>query len=412
MERGEAMRCGLLGEHLSHSFSPQIHAELGEYEYCLYEKAPEEIEDFIRGAEFDGLNVTIPYKKTVIPFCSGLSDTARAIGRVNTLVRLSDGSLFGENTDYFGFKYLLKKTGVDPAAGKTLVLGSGGASLTVQAVLRDESAGEVVVVSRSGSENYENVGRHKDAIMIVNTTPVGMYPKCGISPLPDLGIFKNCRAAIDLIYNPARTEFLLQAEEMGIPGFNGLVMLSAQAKRAAELFLGAPILDDIIETITAKIARLTRNIALIGMPGCGKTTIGAALAELMGREFVDTDDRVAEAAGKPIPAIFDEDGEDSFRTLETNALREFCGQSGLVIATGGGVVKRAENLRMMRQNAVIVFLDREVKELPILSRPLSQRDGIAALAAERLPLYERWGEHTVAVRGVKQTAEGICKLLE
>jgi len=333
-----SMRCGLLGEHLTHSFSPQIHEELGDYEYKLYEKAPDELDDFLRSGDFHGLNVTIPYKKAVIPFCSELSDAARAIGSVNVLVRLPDGSLRGDNTDYFGFRYLMKKSGVDPSAGKTIVLGSGGSSLTAQAVLRDSAARALVVVSRDGRDNYENIAAHRDAIMIVNTTPVGMYPDTGFSPISDLGVFPKCRAVIDIIYNPARTMLLLQAEERGILGLGGLAMLTAQAKKAAELFTGEAIPDEIIEKITAKIARQTRNIVLIGMPGCGKTTVGAALAKRLGRRFADTDDYVSEAAGKPIPAIFDEDGEDSFRVMETKSLEELCKQSGLIIATGGGVI--------------------------------------------------------------------------
>ncbi|MCL2112031.1 MAG: shikimate dehydrogenase, partial [Clostridiales bacterium] len=225
------LKCGVLGERLSHSFSPQIHAELGGYEFLLYEKKPEELENFVRNGDFDGLNVTIPYKKAVIPFCTGLSETARAIGSVNTLVRLKDGGLYGDNTDYFGFEYLLGQAGVDIAGGKAIILGSGGASLTVQAVLRDKGAREVIVVSRTGENNYENVHRHSDAIIIVNATPVGMYPNNGASPFTGLANFHNCRAVIDLIYNPAKTELLLDAEDCGIPGFGGLAMLVAQAKR-------------------------------------------------------------------------------------------------------------------------------------------------------------------------------------
>ena len=405
------MRCGLLGEHLGHSFSPQIHAELGDYEYRLYEKTPDELEDFLLHGDFDGLNVTIPYKKAVIPFCSGLSDTARAIGSVNTLTRLPDGSLIGDNTDYYGFDHLLRKSGIDPAAGKTLILGSGGASVTVAAVLRSRSAREIVTVSRNGPDNYDNIGKHSDAVLIVNTTPVGMYPACGVSPLPDLGIFQSCRAVIDLIYNPPRTELILQAEERGIPGYDGLAMLSAQAKRAAELFTGRPIPDEMIDIVSSKIAFLTRNIVLIGMPGCGKTTVGEALGKLLGRECADTDARITEAAGKPIPAIFEKNGEDYFRDLETAALRELCKRSGLIIATGGGIVKRPENLRLMRQNAVIVFIDRDINTLQTSGRPLSQRDGVEALAGARLPLYRQWSDHTVKAHDIGQTVNEICSLL-
>ena len=406
-----SLKFGLLGEQLSHSFSPLIHAELGNYEYCLYEKRHEELEVFLKSADFDGLNVTIPYKKSVIPFCKNLSKTARATGSVNTITRLPDGSLYGDNTDCYGFTRLLHKTGINPGDGKILILGSGGSSLTVQTVLRDMNAKEIVIVSRNGKDNYSNIEEHSDAILLINTTPVGMYPNNGSSPLPDIGLFSQCRAVIDLIYNPARTELLLQAEERGILAVNGLTMLAAQAKKAAEIFTGASIPDNIIETITAKIEQLTLNITLIGMPGCGKTSMGAALAKMSGRLFADTDALITEAAGKPIPAIFAEDGEEYFRRLETDTLKELCKQSGLVIATGGGVVTQPCNRRIMRQNSIIVFLDRDISQLPVSGRPLSQRNGIAALAGERLPLYSLWSEYTVKVCGIDETVSQIHEML-
>ena len=403
-------RFGLLGERLSHSFSPAIHAELGNYEYRIYEKKPEEIEAFLADScdsGFDGLNVTIPYKKTVIPFCRSLSETARAAGSVNTIVRLADRSLYGDNTDYFGFRYLIKKTKINPVDGKIIVLGSGGSSFTVQSVLRDMGVKKIVVVSRNGTDNYENIENHRDAIMIINTTPVGMYPNNGVSPLNNLSIFKNCRAVIDLIYNPARTELLLQTEELGIMAIDGLAMLVAQAKKSAELFMCEDISDNQIEIITEKISRLTKNIVLIGMPGCGKTSIGAELAKIMGREFADTDDLIEQTAGKSIPLIFAEDGEENFRILETDVLRNLCKKSGLVIATGGGVVKKPDNRQIMRQNSSIIFLERDITQLAVANRPLSEQYGINTLAAERLPLYKEWGEYTVSVCGIEQTAAKI-----
>ncbi|MCL2070207.1 MAG: hypothetical protein FWH19_04395 [Treponema sp.] len=403
-------RFGLLGESLSHSFSSLIHAELGDYEYRLYEKKPEELAAFLQQGDFDGLNVTIPYKKSVTPFCTSLCESARATGSVNTITRLSDGSLCGDNTDCYGFSYLLKKTGVNPAAGKTLVLGSGGSSLSIQAVLGDMGAREIVVVSRKGPVNYSSIEEHRNAILIVNTTPVGMYPDNGSSPITELNVFTQCRAIIDLVYNPARTELLLQAEDRGIPAFNGLAMLVAQAKKASELFMGASIPDNLIETIGEKIRRLSRNIVLIGMPGCGKTGTGRALAKKMGRTFADTDEWVAKAAAKPVPAIITEDGEERFRELETEALLTLCKESGLVIATGGGVVTRPGNWRIIRQNGIMIFLERDLSQLSVSGRPLSERDGIAALAEERLPLYRQWSDYTVAVRGIEQTASDISLL--
>ena len=405
-------RFGLLGERLTHSFSPFIHAELGDYEYRLYEKKPEEVESFLRNGDFDGLNVTIPYKKTVIPFCADLSETAQKIGSVNTIIRREDGSLYGENTDYFGFSYLLTNAGVDVSEGKTIILGSGGSSVTARAVIQDMGSKEIVIISRNGEDNYENIEKHRDAAIIINTTPVGMYPNNGCSPIPDLDIFHTCKAVVDLIYNPDRTELLTQAGERGIFTENGLVMLVAQAKKSAELFTKSIIPDEKINSIAAKLTHSTQNIVLIGMPGCGKTSIGSELAKKMGREFADTDEWIIETTGKSIPAIFAENGEESFREIERKALQTFCKRSGLVIATGGGIVTRCENRSIIRQNGTVIFLDRNVAELPIAGRPLSEKEGIAALAAARLPLYAKWSDFTVPVRGVEQTAQDIIEMFK
>ena len=407
MQKSKSPGFGLLGERLSHSFSPLIHAELGNYEYILYEKTIDELETFLLQGEFNGLNVTIPYKKAVIPFCKSLSDIARTTGSVNTLTRQPDGSLHGDNTDYYGFSYLLQKTGVNVNNGKALILGSGGSSLTVHTVLLDMGAKEIVVASRNGPVNYNNIEEQSEAILIVNTTPVGMYPDNGLSPIPDLGVFKKCKAVIDLIYNPARTELLLQAEELGILALNGLNMLVAQGKKAAEIFTGTSISNELIEAITKKISRKTLNIVLIGMPGCGKTSIGQALAKKMGQEFADTDAFITKAAGKFIPAIITEDGEEYFRRLETDALQTLCKKSSLVIATGGGIVTQPCNRNIICQNSIVVFLDRDLNQLPTSDRPLSQRDGIEALAKVRLPLYSEWSDYSVKVGDIDETADDI-----
>ena len=400
-------RFGLLGEHLSHSFSPIIHAELGDYEYKLFEKKPEELDMFFKQGDFNGLNVTIPYKKDVIKYCGSLSELAGITGSVNTIIRLADGSLHGDTTDCFGFEYLLKRTKVDLADGKVIVLGSGGSSHTVQTVLKNSGVKEIVVISRSGADNYDNMEKHSDAIVIINTTPVGMYPNNGTSPIADFDTFKSCRAVIDLIYIPPRTELFFQAEKREIPYASGLAMLVAQAKKSAEQFMRTTIADEKIESIASKIAKQTRNIVLIGMPGCGKSSIGAELAKKMGRKFADTDEVVTKTAGKPIPVIFSEDGEDAFRKMENYALNELCKNSGLVIATGGGIVKRPDNNKTIRQNGVVFFLDRDISELPVSGRPLSERDGLAAIAAERLPVYSMWSDYAVTVCGVEQTAADI-----
>lgn len=402
---------GLLGEKLSHSFSPLIHSYLGDYDYRLFEVPPEDVAGFLRKADFDGINVTIPYKKTVIPFCAGLSDTARKIGSVNTILRRGDGSLYGDNTDYDGFSYLLEQLHADVAGKKALVLGSGGSSLTVRAVLNDQGAGPVHTISRTGEDNYGNLDRHRDAEIIVNTTPVGVYPNNGVSPV-DLSLFKACRAVIDINYNPYRSALLLDAEELGIPCLSGLPMLVTQAKRAAELFTGTRIDEAVIGEITENILRRVKNILLIGMPGSGKSTTGAALAGLLSREFFDTDDLIVRKAGKSIPEIFAAEGEAAFRRLETEVLAEVSKKSGTVIATGGGIVKNPKNRRLIRQNSVCVFLDREAAELPVDGRPLSQSAGVEALYRERFPLYSSWCDLKVNVCGVDETVRTIKERLK
>lgn len=379
-------RCGLIGEKLGHSFSPAIHGKLADYEYKLYELSPEQVGPFLEKKEYDGLNVTIPYKKTVIPYCDELTDAARSIGSVNTIVKRPDGTLLGHNTDYDGFLWLLKNAGAKVEGKKAVVLGTGGASVTVQAALRDLGAAQVVVVSRSGGDNYENIARHADAKILVNATPVGMYPKTGVSPV-DLDVFTALEGVFDVIYNPAKTRLLLEAEKRGIPCANGLGMLVAQAKAAAERFTGKLIDDEKVYTIRAELQRSTRNILLIGMPGSGKSTVGAALAEKLGRKLVDADALIVEKAGCTIPEIFEKDGEEGFRRIEHEVLCEISKESGLVIATGGGVVTRPENMDPMRQNSLIVWLLRDLNKLPRDGRPLSQKNPLAEMFKVREPLY-------------------------
>jgi len=399
---------GLLGRKLGHSFSPQIHKELGGYDYVLFEREPEEVAQFLKSGEFTGINVTIPYKQTVMPYCDELSPAAQAIGSVNTIVRRPDGSLYGHNTDYDGFRYMLRSMGVDPKGKKALVLGNGGAAKTVRAVLRELGAGETVTISRSGEDNYTNLERHKDAALIVNATPVGMYPETEAAAV-DLAMFPNCQAVADLIYNPARTQLLLQAESLGMKTVNGLGMLVEQARCASELFTGSVIDESATAMITAKIAAETMNIALIGMAGCGKTTVGTELARRLGRKFVDMDEEIVKRAGKSIPDIFAGEGEEAFRSLETQVLRELAPQSALVIATGGGVVTRERNLPLLRKNSRIVRLLRPVEELPSDGRPLSQKYTPSQLAMEREPLYNSWKEIAVNVTEPAETAECIIK---
>lgn len=386
------MECGLLGGKLGHSFSPQIHGALADYRYTLWEKSPEELDDFLKNGDFTGLNVTIPYKKDVMPYCAELSEQAKKVGAVNTIVRRRDGTLLGHNTDYFGFAYLLKQSGIAVAGKKCLVLGTGGASVTVQAVLREQGA-KVVVLSRSGPENYDHLERHADAALIVNATPVGMYPNTGVSPIK-LIFFPNLEGVLDLIYNPARTQFLLDAEKLGVPGWNGLSMLVAQAKESAEWFTEKTIPDERIEEIYTRLRRETENLVIIGMPGSGKTTVGRLLAQATRKIFVDVDEEIIRTAGMSISEIFAASGEAGFREIETSVLCKLGKGSGQVIATGGGCVTRPENYPLLHQNGRILRLRRDIGKLPKDGRPLSLTNDLSEMAAEREPLYAAFADLT------------------
>lgn len=405
------MQCGLLGRKLGHSYSPQIHNLLGDYSYVLFEKEPEELENFLKNGDFSGLNVTIPYKKEVIPYLSELSPTAKKMGCVNTVLRRSDGTLYGHNTDYFGFTSLVRHAGLSVAGKKVLVLGSGGASNTAVAALKDLGA-HPVVVSRSGENNYQNLHRHTDAAAIVNTTPVGMYPNTGVSPI-DLALFPHLEGVLDVIYNPARTQLLLDAEKLGIPRENGLWMLVAQAKEAAEVFTGGKISDEVIEKIYRRLSHQMKNIVLIGMPGCGKSTIGTLLAEKLGRTLADADEKIISLAGKSIPDIFAQDGEPTFRDWETKALTDLGKQSGLVIATGGGCVTKKRNYPLLHQNGYLVWLERDCSVLPTDGRPLSQANDLGKMYAVRKPLYEVFADILVENTGTpEETVQKILDALE
>lgn len=405
------MRCGLLGRTLGHSYSPQIHGFLGEYAYGLYEKEPEELEDFLKNGDFTGLNVTIPYKKAVIPFCAELSPRARALGAVNTLVRRPDGSLVGHNTDYFGFASMVAESGLAPAGKKCLVLGSGGASATVTAVLKQMGA-QVVVVSRSGENNYQNLDRHRDAAILVNATPVGMFPNVGVSPV-GLDLFPKLEGVLDVVYNPARTQLLLDAEARGLTARNGLWMLVAQAKESAEWFTGKAIPDSVISPIHRTLKRQMENIILIGMPGSGKSTAAALLSERTGHRPADADEAIITLAGKSIPEIFAQEGESGFRAYETRALAQLGKQSGRIIATGGGCVTRPENYPLLHQNGTIFCLCRDLDKLPTDGRPLSQAGSLAEMYRLRRPLYERFADYSVDNNGsLENTVAQILRKLE
>lgn len=403
------MECGLLGRKLAHSYSPQIHKYLGDYPYTLHELEECQIEDFLKTKHFTGLNVTIPHKKAVIPYCNELSDCAKKVGAVNTIV-YRNGKLVGHNTDYFGFYSMVMKSGLEVANKKVLVLGSGGASVTVVAVLKELGA-NVVVISRTGENNYSNLFSHSDAAVIVNTTPVGMYPNVGVSPV-DLDQFPNLEGVLDLIYNPARTKLLLDADAKGIVTLNGLWMLVAQAKESAEWFTNKKIPDSIIEEIYNTLSRQMQNIVLVGMPGCGKTTVGTAIAQKFNRKFVDSDAVIEAKAGVTIPQIFSQGGEKLFRELETQVLAELGKESNLVIATGGGCVTQKRNYPHLHQNSLIVWLQRELDKLPTNGRPLSQTTALDEMYAQRKQFYSDWSDVVLDNNGGSDaTVDALCQMI-
>ena len=405
-------KCGLLGEKLGHSYSPVIHSLLADYEYRLYERQAEDLDDFIRSGDWDGLNVTIPYKKAVVPYCTELTDTARVIGSVNTLVRLPNGGILGDNTDAYGFELLLRQAKLDPAGKKCLVLGSGGASVMACAVLRAMGAASVIVVSRKGQDNYENLSKHADADLLINTTPVGMYPNNGQAPV-DLRNFRKLSGVADVVYNPARTALLLQAEALGIPHAGGLLMLVAQAKRSAERFSGQDIDNAQITRITEVLSRQMQNIVLIGMPGCGKTKIAKKLSEVLDRPVFEADEIIAEQAGMSIPEIFAAEGENGFRARETAVLQELGKRSGAIISTGGGCVTKPENYNLLHQNGVIVWRQRDVSLLSRKGRPISLSRDLNELYAERKPMYERFADIVIPpTETIEEATEAILEALK
>lgn len=387
---------GLLGRKLGHSLSPQIHSHLCDYEYKLYPTEPEKLDEFFADTRLKGFNVTIPYKVEAFNRCAELSETAKKAGSVNTVIRKPDGTLYGDNTDYFGFLYMANKIGCSFRNKKVLILGSGGASLTAQLVSADEGAKEIIVVSRNGENNYDNISLHYDADIIINTTPVGMYPNNG-ERLVDLSKFTKCKKALDLIYNPARTVFLLDAQKLGIDCVNGLPMLVAQALRAAEVFTGKSIPLTEIDRIHDIILGNQKNIVLVGMPGCGKSTLARLISEKTGRECVDTDSLV-ELCGETIPQIFDKYGETEFRNRETQAVKSVAKEQGRIIATGGGAILREENRTALRENSTVIFLNAPVERLATNGRPLSKDiETLRKMYEQRLPLYLETADLTVEV---------------
>lgn len=379
------LKCGLIGKPLGHSYSPLIHSYLGDYSYTLTELEENEVGDFLRSGKYDAFNVTIPYKKTVMQFLDVISPEAERIGAVNTITHLPDGRIKGDNTDYYGFSYMLEKGGIDIEGKKVMIIGSGGASMTVRTVAADKKAREIVIITIDDN-NEENLRKHADTDIIVNASPVGMYPNTNASPV-SLDLFLALSGVVDVIYNPSKTSIILDAEERGIKCISGLYMLVAQAKAASEFFTGKTIDSAVIDKIVYKIESETKNIMLVGMPGVGKTTIGKRIAQKLNRDFIDIDEEIVKQSGVSIPEIFKERGEEHFRNLEHDVLGEFSKKSGLVISCGGGTVIRSDNRRLMKQNSRVVFLKRDLSLLPKDGRPVSQANDLGDLYKKRLPFY-------------------------
>ena len=404
---------GLLGAHLGHSFSPAIHARLGNGSYRLYEMPEESLHAFLEQEDLGGVNVTIPYKQTVLPLVDECSPTVEAIGAANTVFR-RNGKLVAENTDVPGFCYMAKRSGIPIEGRKVLVLGNGGASKAVVEGLRQLGAKTVLIVSRSGGDrpliSYEDLPEHYDADVIVNTTPVGMYPHNLETPL-DLTPFEQLSGVLDVIYNPLRTGLLLQAEAMDLPYENGLSMLVAQAVRAHEFFFDTKIDDAVIETILADLTKDVTNLVLIGMPGSGKSTVAALLAERTGRDVIELDAEIEKEAGKPIPQIFAEDGEEVFRQHESEQINRAGARSGVILSLGGGAVTKERNYLPLHQNGRIYCLTRDLTKLATDGRPLSgDLETLKAMEAARAPFYERFRDVTVPNDGTpEETAEAVLK---
>lgn len=385
------MKYGLIGEKLGHSFSKEIHRKLGRYEYELKELAADELEAFIKGRDFEGINVTIPYKEAVIPLLDDIDEAAGAIGAVNTIVN-KNGRLTGYNTDAFGMMSMLQMLGVDAEGKCVLIAGSGGTSKTAAYVAGKLGASEIKRISRNprgDAISYEEAyKRYGHADILINTTPVGMFPNTDACPL-DLSAFSRAECVTDVVYNPLNTRLVQEARERGIAAEGGLYMLVAQAVRAAELFTGEPVESGTTDLIYSELMMEKINIALIGMPGSGKTSIGRILAEKLEREFTDSDEEIIKEAGMDIAEIFERYGEKYFRDLETEIIKRISLTGSKIIATGGGAVLRKENVEALRLNSVIVLLNRSLEELePTSDRPLSDdRDKLRRLYETRMPIY-------------------------
>lgn len=410
------MQYGLIGERLTHSFSKRLHAMIGAYPYELVELTSTELEPFFRARDFLGVNVTVPYKTAVLPYLDELSPAARAIGAVNTVVRRG-GRLIGYNTDYDGMRYLLARAGISVASRRAFILGSGGTSLTARALLTDMGAAEVIRVSRTPREadtiSYEALHARREAVeVLVDTTSVGMYPHCDGAPL-SIADHPCLTGVIGAVYRPLRSTLVEEARMRGIPAAGGLAMLVAQGVRASELFRAVTYPAALVDTLTARFEAELGHIILVGMPGAGKSTVGARLARRLSRPFFDTDEEIRRRAGCDIPTFFATRGEEAFRALEAEVVREIAyGQVGGVIATGGGAPLREENRLALRRTGRVLWLDRALETIrPTADRPLARdREMLARRYAERAPIYRAVADDVITVG--RTPDETVSKILE
>ena len=411
------MEFGCIGEHLTHSFSKEVHARIGTYSYELCEIEKVNLDAFMQKREFRGINVTIPYKKDVIPYLSFISEEAKTIGAVNTIVN-RDGLLYGYNTDFAGMKALLFKLGLSLNGKKVLILGTGGTSQTAQAVASHLGAREVICVSRTGRNGAISykcaMAKHLDAEIFINTTPCGMYPRVDETPI-DIADFQHLEGVVDAIYNPLRSNLVLNAQSRGIPAIGGLYMLVAQAVYAAEIFHRKEYPISLIDEIYEAILFEKQNVVLIGMPGCGKSTLGKAFAEVVCKEFLDTDELISKKHKQNPGQIIESQGEEIFRDIESVVIKEVSHLNGCVTATGGGAVLREQNVRAMKRNGMLFFLDRNLDDLmPTQDRPLSStKEAIEALYRERYGIYTSVSDERIVVEGgVNDVLENMIKRIK
>lgn len=408
------MKYGLIGEHLGHSFSKEIHEMLNKYTYEICEIEKEKLDDFMKEKSFKAINVTIPYKQQVIPYLDYIDEKAKLIGAVNTVVN-KNNKLYGYNTDYYGLKSLIEKNNINIENKKVLLLGNGGTSKTARTVLKDLLAKEIIIVNLRKEENVitydEALKLHNDAEIIVNTTPCGMYPN-NDGYILDIDLFEKLEAVVDVVYNPIRTTIVTKALDKGLKAVSGLYMLVAQAVYASGKFIDEQVNEDEIDRIYNIIKKQKENIVLIGMPSCGKTTIGKELSNILNKEYVDTDLLIEEKIQMPISSFLTKDNEDEFRNIEEEIISNISKQNNKIISTGGGVIKREKNIQRLKQNSIVIFIDRSLDKLiTTSSRPLSSnKTDLEKLYNERYLIYKKSAD--IIIENNDLLEDAINKIIE